>query len=43
MDVSGKNYVEKRLLRMFLTEDKVLMACLGGAVGSIAVRAAWLR
>ena len=25
MDVSGKNYVEKRLLKMFLTEDEVLM------------------
>ena len=25
MDVSAKNYVEKRLLRMFLTEDEVLM------------------
>jgi len=25
MDVNAKNYVEKRLLRMFLTEDEVLM------------------
>jgi len=25
MHVSEKNYVEKRLLKMFLTEDKVLM------------------
>jgi len=25
MDVSEKNYVEKRLLKMFLTEDEVLM------------------
>jgi len=25
MDVSEKNYVEKRLLRMFLTENEVLM------------------
>jgi len=24
MDVSEKNYVEKRLLKMFLTEDEVL-------------------
>jgi len=25
MDVSEKNYVEKRLLKVFLTEDEVLM------------------
>jgi len=25
MDVSEKNYVEKRLLKIFLTEDEVLM------------------
>jgi len=25
MDVSEKNYAEKRLLKMFLTEDEVLM------------------
>jgi len=25
MDVSEKKYVEKRLLKMFLTEDEVLM------------------
>jgi len=25
MDVSKKNYAEKRLLKMFLTEDEVLM------------------
>jgi len=25
MDVSEKNYVEKRLLKMFLTEDDVIM------------------
>ena len=25
MDTSEKNYVEKRLLKMFLTEDEVLM------------------
>jgi len=25
MDVSEKNYVEKRLLEMFLTEDEILM------------------
>jgi len=25
MDTSEKNYVEKRLLKMFLTEDEVVM------------------
>jgi len=25
MDMSEKNYAEKRLLKMFLTEDEVLM------------------
>jgi len=25
MDVSEKKYVEKRLLKMFLTEDEILM------------------
>jgi len=25
MDVSEKNYVEKRLLKMFVTEDEALM------------------
>jgi len=25
MDVSEKNYIEKRLLKMFLTEDEVLI------------------